>query len=245
MASNPRIVTVFKVSRRPPKVPPVKDVTLDKLQNAAGRILVRSGLKAATTRRIAAEAGLSEMTLFRRFGTKERLLSAVMDRLLLEETARVPIAQGTPGDLRTRLLECVKAQVTFINRNLPLIRIFVGDPEHFGEEERNILREVFSPMRREIRQILAQESLGAAELDLIVHQLAAIIFVHVLRVSRSERSPYSASQYLATAVDMVLSYVGQRKAVRQISRRPAVSRRKPEISRSARQKRPASARAVR
>ena len=245
MASNPRIVSVFKVSRRPPKAPSVKDVTLDKLQNAAGRILVRSGLKAATTRRIAAEAGLSEMTLFRRFGTKERLLSAVMDRLLLEETARVPIAQGTPGDLRTRLLECVKAQVTFINRNLPLIRIFVGDPEHFGEEERNILREVFSPMRREIRQILAQESLGAAELDLIVHQLAAIIFVHVLRVSRSERSPYSASQYLATAVDMVLSYVGQRKAVRQISRRPAVSRRKPEISRSARQKRPASARAVR
>ncbi len=134
---------------------------MDKLQNAAGRILVRSGLKAATTRRIAAEAGLSEMTLFRRFGTKERLLSAVMDRLLLEETARVPIAQGTPGDLRTRLLECVKAQVTFINRNLPLIRIFVGDPEHFGEEERNILREVFSPMRREIRQILAQESLPA------------------------------------------------------------------------------------
>jgi len=245
LASNPRIVTVFKVSRRPPKVPPVKDVTLDKLQNAAGRILVRSGLKAATTRRIAAEAGLSEMTLFRRFGTKERLLSAVMDRLLLEETARVPIAQGTPGDLRTQLLECVKAQVTFINRNLPLIRIFVGDPEHFGEEERNILREVFSPMRREIRQILAQESLGAAELDLIVHQLAAIIFVHVLRVSRSERSPYSASQYLATAVDMVLSYVGQRKTVRRVSQRSTVPHRKTKVTRKARQKRVTSARAVR
>ncbi|MEY2608341.1 MAG: hypothetical protein QOH31_6195 [Verrucomicrobiota bacterium] len=218
---------------------------MDKLQNAAGRILVRSGLKAATTRRIAAEAGLSEMTLFRRFGTKERLLSAVMDRLLLEETARVPIAQGTPGDLRTRLLECVKVQVTFINRNLPLIRIFVGDPEHFGEEERNILREVFSPMRREIRQILAQESLGAAELDLIVHQLAAIIFVHVLRVSRSERSPYSASQYLATAVDMVLSYVGQRKTVRRVSQRSAVPHRKTKVTRKARQKRVTSARAVR
>ena len=218
---------------------------MDKLQNAAGRILVRSGLKAATTRRIAAEAGLSEMTLFRRFGTKERLLSAVMDRLLLEETARVPIAQGTPGDLRTRLLECVKAQVTSIIRNLPLIRIFVGDPEHFGEEERNILREVFSPMRREMRQILAQESLGAAELDLIVHQLAAIIFVHVLRVSRSERSPYSASQYLATAVDMVLSYVGQRKTVRRVSQRSTVPHRKTKVTRQARQKRVTSARAVR
>jgi AcrR family transcriptional regulator len=233
------------VPRRTPKALPAKDVTLDKLQNAAGRILVRSGLKGATTRRIAAEAGLSEMTLFRRFGTKERLLSAVMDRLLLEETARVPMAQGTPGDLRTQLLECVKGQVTFINRNLPLIRIFVGDPEHFGEEERNVLREVFSPMRREVRQILAQESLGAVELDLVVHQLAAIIFVHVLRVSRAERSPYSANQYLATAVDMVLSYLRQRKAVGRVSPRSTVSRRKTKVTRKAGRKRAASVRTVR
>lgn len=158
------------------------------------------------------------MTLFRRFGTKERLLSAVMDRLLLEETARVPIPQNMPGDLRTQLLECAKAQVAFINRNLPLIRIFVGDPEHFGEEQRNVLREVFAPMRREIRQILARASLSGAEVDLVVHLLAAIIFVHVLRLSRAERSPYSASQYLSTAVDMVLAYVNERKALKQRSR---------------------------
>ena len=227
------------MSRRPPKRLPEKDVTLDKLQSAAGRILVRSGLKGATTRRIAAEAGLSEMTLFRRFGTKEKLLSAVMDRLLLEETARVPMGQSVPGDLRTRLLECAKAQVTFINRNLPLIRIFVGDPEHFGEEERNLLREVFAPMRREIRQILAHESLSTVELDLVVHQLAAIIFVHVLRVSRAERSPYSAGQYLATAVDMVLAYLSQRKAVGHVSRRRTVAQRKTQVARKAGQKKAA------
>jgi hypothetical protein len=127
--------------------------------------------------------------------------------------------------------------VTFINRNLPLIRIFVGDPEHFGEEERNLLREIFAPMRREIRQILAHESLSTAELDLVVHQLAAIIFVHVLRVSRAERSPYSAGQYLATAVDMVLAYLGQRKAARRVSRTRTVSRRKTGIKRKANRKR--------
>jgi AcrR family transcriptional regulator len=233
------------VSPQPSKAPQTKDVTLDKLQSAAGRILVRSGLKGATTRRIAAEAGLSEMTLFRRFGTKEKLLSAVMDRLLLEETTRGPTVQGVPGDLRAQLLECTKAQVAFINRNLPLIRIFVGDPEHFGEEERNVLREVFAPMRREIRQILAHESLSATEIDLVVHQLAAIIFVHVLRVSRAERSPYSATQYLATAVDMVLAYVDQRKAVRHVSRRSSVSHRKTHVTRKASQKRATSTRATR
>jgi AcrR family transcriptional regulator len=219
------------------KAPPETDLTLDKLQSAASRVLVRSGLRGATTRRIAAEAGLSEMTLFRRFGTKERLLSAVMNRLLLQETARPPIAQSTPRDLRTQMLECAKAQVAFINRNLPLIRIFVGDPEHFGKEERNVLREIFAPMRREMRQILEHTPLGAAEVDLVVHQLAAIIFVHVLRVSRAERSPYPANQYLATAVDMVLAFLNQRKAIKHRLRRNATLRRKTKVTRKVRRKR--------
>ena len=182
------------------------------------------------------------MTLFRRFGTKERLLSAVMDRLLLEETARVPTARGSQRDLRAQLLECAKAQVAFINRNLPLIRIFVGDPEHFGEKERNVLREIFAPMRRQVRQILAGASLGGTDVDLVVHVLAAIIFVHVLRVSRAERSPYSATQYIEMAVDMVLAFLNQRKAVKHGSRRAATFRPKTEVIRRVRRKRIASTR---
>ncbi len=217
---------------------------MDKLQSAAGRVLVRSGLRGATTRKIAAEAGVSEMTLFRRFGTKERLLSAVMDRLLLEEsrTTHVPVAPKVQPDLRTQLLECAKAQVSFIDRNLPLIRVFVGEPEHFGEEERNVLREVFAPMRREVRQILARASLAAAEIDLVVHLLAAIIFVHGLRTSRAERSPYSANHYISTAVDMVLAFLNQRKAIRHRSQRPAASRRRTGATREARRKRATSVR---
>jgi AcrR family transcriptional regulator len=209
------------VSRRSLKTRFVKGNTLDRLQTAAGRVLAQSGLRGATTRKIAAEAGVSEMTLFRRFGTKERLLTAVMNRLLLEETQpnRYAAVGAEQSDLRGQLLDCAKAQANFINRNLPLIRVFVGEPKHFGEEERNILREVFAPMRKQLRHILAHESLDSGELDLIVHLLAAIIFVHVLRVSRAERSPYSTTQYISTAVDMVLAFLNERKAGKQSSRR--------------------------
>jgi AcrR family transcriptional regulator len=229
-----RNTSFMRVSRRTAKVPPPKDPTLDKLQSAASRVLVRSGLRGATTRRIAAEAGLSEMTLFRRFGTKERLLAAVMDRLLLDERARV--VQSPGDDLRAQLLECARAQLAFINRNLPLIRIFVGDPEHFGEEERNVLGQVFAPMRKEMRQILARASLTPAEMDLVVHMLAAIIFVHVLRASRAERSPYSANQYIATAVDMILAFLNQRKAISLRARRGTTARPKNGITHKVRRK---------
>jgi AcrR family transcriptional regulator len=216
------------VSRRSAKGYPLKDTTLDRLRSAAGRVLAQSGLRGATTRKIAAEAGVSEMTLFRRFGTKERLLSAVIDRLLLEETSppRVTPVSIERNDLRGQLLECAKTQANFINRNLPLIRVFVGEPKHFGEEERNVLRELFAPMRKEIRRILARELLDAGEVDLVVHLLSAIIFVHVLRISRAERTPYSATQYLATAVDMVLAFLNERKAGKQSLRRRTTLRRK-------------------
>ena len=222
------------MSRQTAKAPAANDPTLDKLQSAASRVLVRSGLRGATTRRIAAEAGLSEMTLFRRFGTKERLLAAVMDRLLLDERAR--FIQRPGEDLRTQLLECSRAQLAFINRNLPLIRIFVGDPEHFGEEEKNVLGQVFAPMRKEMRQILARASISPAEMDLVVHMLAAMIFVHVLRASRGERSPYSANQYIATAVDMILAFLNQRKAISLRARRSAAARPRNGITRKVRRK---------
>lgn len=47
----------------------------ERLLAAAARLLEEVGFAGTTTRRVAEEAGLSEVTLFRQFGTKERLLA--------------------------------------------------------------------------------------------------------------------------------------------------------------------------
>ena len=49
-----------------------------RLLEAATRVFARSGLEGATTREIAREAGVNEVTLFRHFQSKENLLSAVL-----------------------------------------------------------------------------------------------------------------------------------------------------------------------
>jgi AcrR family transcriptional regulator len=46
----------------------------DKLLRAAADVFSELGFRGATTRRIAQEAGVNEITLFRHFGSKERLL---------------------------------------------------------------------------------------------------------------------------------------------------------------------------
>jgi AcrR family transcriptional regulator len=54
--------------------------TEDRILDAALRVFGEVGFRGATTRRIAEEAGVNEVTLFRRFRTKEELLLEAMRR---------------------------------------------------------------------------------------------------------------------------------------------------------------------
>src|SRR3954466_8351143 len=60
------------------KRPVMSASTRERLLAAAARVYARVGLNGATTRGIAAEAGVNEVTLFRHFKSKDRLLAAVV-----------------------------------------------------------------------------------------------------------------------------------------------------------------------
>ncbi|KYC46972.1 MAG: DNA-binding transcriptional repressor AcrR [Candidatus Methanofastidiosum methylothiophilum] len=64
-----------------------KTETEEKILDAALKVFARKGFDAATTRVIAEESGYTEMTLFRKFGTKKNLFDEVMNRgnLQIEE----------------------------------------------------------------------------------------------------------------------------------------------------------------
>jgi AcrR family transcriptional regulator len=50
----------------------------DRILQAAIRVYIAAGFRGATTRRVAQEAGVNEITLFRHFGTKEALVKAAL-----------------------------------------------------------------------------------------------------------------------------------------------------------------------
>ncbi|MCG7754959.1 TetR/AcrR family transcriptional regulator, partial [Flavihumibacter cheonanensis] len=58
----------------------IMDSTEKRILDATIRILDKEGWDGATTKRIAAEAGVNEVTLFRKFKTKKRLLEAAKTR---------------------------------------------------------------------------------------------------------------------------------------------------------------------
>ncbi len=58
-----------------------------RILEAAARVYARHGYRGATTRRIADEAGVNEITVFRHFGTKNALLDSVAHECGLAEKA--------------------------------------------------------------------------------------------------------------------------------------------------------------
>lgn len=76
--------------------------TDERILDAAARILAEVGFRATTTRRIAEEASVNEVTIFRHFGSKERLLLAALHRAAARDPA--PPLPENPQDPSAELM---------------------------------------------------------------------------------------------------------------------------------------------
>ena len=150
-------------------------------------------MEGATTRKIALEAGVNEVTLFRHFSTKENLLTAVVGRNFGAEDPRPkPVLPEATGSLRTDLTNFARFYEAMLADNLPLIRTLIGEIHRHREHERQVLDGIFRPLRTELitRLNLARER-GAirpeVETVIVADQLAGMIFTGVLRRSGKGR----------------------------------------------------------
>jgi AcrR family transcriptional regulator len=197
---------------RPQSQTPQKSNASERLLDAAARVFARKGLKGATTREIAVEAGLSEMTLFRRFGTKEKLLRAVVERFFARRIEPPPTQASE--DLRTALLHYAKLQHRLMDESLPIIRVLLGELHHFSKDHRDVLHDVFRPMRSAINSLLTPQQKKAKrspDIEMLIDMLEGVIFIDSLRRSHGAMTLYSAQHCLDTAVEMMLTRLHQAK----------------------------------
>lgn len=89
------------------------------------RVFEESGSRGATTRRIAAEAGVNEISLFRHFGSKSALLSEA-----LMEASSTRVDTGLPAEPRdpaAELLAWSRAGYAHLRRHSAMIRTTLGE----------------------------------------------------------------------------------------------------------------------
>jgi AcrR family transcriptional regulator len=112
--------------------------TEDKILDATIKLLDKVGWKGATTKRIAAEAGVNEVTLFRKFQNKELLLKAAKKRnanKFLEELESLFNIDDS-GDIENYLITIWENASKIIAKRINLIRISMEEVRGIPIEEK-------------------------------------------------------------------------------------------------------------
>jgi AcrR family transcriptional regulator len=105
------------------------DLTDDKIMDAALKLFAENGYAGARTRLIAEEAGLSEMTLFRKFKTKENLFNMVLvqnQEKILKDLDLIFLNDGFENT-RAFLESLMDKLVEVIKNNYNYVKVFLNE----------------------------------------------------------------------------------------------------------------------
>lgn len=97
----------------------------DRILHAAVDVFADVGFRGATTRRIASEAGVNEITLFRHFGSKEKLLQQAL-RAAGARAGATPLPDP-PRKPRDELLDWARTEIRHLRQRRCLIRTCMAE----------------------------------------------------------------------------------------------------------------------
>jgi AcrR family transcriptional regulator len=137
--------------------------TRKKIVSSAKKLFIKQGYKGTGTKQIAEEAGVSEMTLFRHFSTKEGIYNAVvqplidfLDNLQFEEAA----------DFRVQIRELLQDRLSFLCDERDLVRFAIMEG-YLGSEGFNPaaeaaqkIRDLLAPVEEERRELSVRLVMG-------------------------------------------------------------------------------------
>jgi AcrR family transcriptional regulator len=108
---------------------PFPMISRERILEAAARVYAKHGFRGATTRLIAIEAGVNEVTLFRTFGSKSALFAAVLGA----HSGLPPTLPDDPRDPEAELTEFVQVSLNRLREMRPMLVHSMGEFEERPE----------------------------------------------------------------------------------------------------------------
>jgi AcrR family transcriptional regulator len=127
-----------------------QDDTRQKIIDAAADVFTKNGYARTTTKSIAKAAGVSEVTLFRHFETKENLMSEAMEAYGSPFLVRT-IEGRLTGDYREDIRLMGRFFMKAVLERSGAILFAIGESRHFPG-----MRKLFSKMPEQLWQMLAR-----------------------------------------------------------------------------------------
>ncbi len=153
------------------------------LMDAALEVFLRRGFARATTREIAAAAGVAEGTIYRHFADKHALFREVFFSVMGgmgEELRRLPERAGS-ATVRANLAYLFGLLGTLQERSAPLLASMSADPELAGSFAAHVADnalegfELSAPVSAVADYIRAEQKLGRIRTDVDAEEAAAVV----------------------------------------------------------------------
>ena len=181
---------------------PDPDETGQRILQAAAQVFSEQGYTAATTRAIAAAAGVNEVTLFRHFGSKKNLLMAMINRFSALPGLEATFENQLTGNYRQDLLRIASQFLAMMSRNRKAILMMLCEAQRLPEV-REVIAQTPSQQRQMLGKYLRQQIERGVVRDLPDPELAAQMFFGIFfdySISQSLLSDTSAAQIPPEAV---------------------------------------------
>lgn len=107
--------------------------TADKILSATVDLMSEKGYKAVTVKEIAAAVSVSEMTVFRTFGSKKAILDAIIDNYLFSAPIEQTIQQNIKYELEKDLLMISELYHDVLDRNKRIYLISIMERKTMPE----------------------------------------------------------------------------------------------------------------
>ena len=116
-----------------------KENTEEKIITATFNIVQREGVQKATTKKIAAEAGVNEVTIFRKFENKKNLIEATKDYYMSKLLSRLEETFDYDEDesIEDYLKHCFHGTLDFSQEDISIIRVAMQEIK--GETDKKLL----------------------------------------------------------------------------------------------------------
>lgn len=113
--------------------------TRDSILYAAIDLFAEKGFRSVTTKEIAKRASISEMTVFRHFGTKKNILDYAIDKFSHDVPMQKIFQERVTWDLEKDLLMFSQECRCLMKKNEKVFRVLMQEIRHFPDLEEKVI----------------------------------------------------------------------------------------------------------
>lgn len=181
---------------------PTRELILD----AARDVFAEAGWRGATTREIARRARVNEVTLFRHFGTKTDLFTAVIARFVETQQRILQTALDQHAPLRQALTRFAKTYCESLQESSGFVRTFLAESQSRPREQSKMIQGIVKPYYDQfLRYLKLCQERGeihrGIDCEAARDLFCGMLFAHIIRSPIPPRK-YSSSKYQALCVDI-------------------------------------------